>query len=87
MNGIHNGIHELPKAVPTLIIEPAKGEYKQVFGKDFHVFGTNPYYMELLRINPFQFEKGIHILEHIDRLIDIFNAHVCSNASRVERGG
>ncbi|MCI9032547.1 MAG: DUF87 domain-containing protein [Lachnospiraceae bacterium] len=73
LNGIHMGIHELPKAVPTLIIEPAKGEYKQVFGKDFHVFGTNPYYMELLRINPFQFEKGIHILEHIDRLIDIFN--------------
>ena len=73
LNRICGGVRELSKIVPTLIIEPAKGEYKQVFGNDFHVYGTNPYYMELLRINPFQFEKEIHVLEHIDRLIDIFN--------------
>lgn len=59
--------------VPTLVIEPAKGEYKQVFGKQFHVYGTNPDYTELLRINPFRFDPKIHVLEHIDRLIDIFN--------------
>ena len=59
--------------VPTLIIEPAKGEYKQVFGDCFNVFGTNPDVSELLRINPFKFEESIHVLEHIDRLIDIFN--------------
>lgn len=63
----------LKQKVPTLIIEPAKGEYKQVFGDVFNVFGTNPDYTELLRINPFKFETGIHVLEHIDRLIDIFN--------------
>lgn len=63
----------LKKKIPTLIIEPAKGEYKQVFGDTFNVFGTNPNYTELLRINPFKFEKNIHVLEHIDRLIDIFN--------------
>lgn len=63
------------KNVKFLVIEPAKGEYKNVFGhrKDVHVFGTNPYYTELLRINPFSFNKSIHVLEHIDRLIDIFN--------------
>ncbi|EKV58320.1 ATP-binding protein [Brachyspira hampsonii] len=63
------------KNVKFLVIEPAKGEYKNVFGhrKDVHVFGTNPYYTELLRINPFSFHKSIHVLEHIDRLIDIFN--------------
>ena len=59
--------------IPTLIIEPAKGEYKQVFGDIFNVFGSNPDVSELLRINPFKFEYEIHILEHIDRLIDIFN--------------
>lgn len=64
---------EIGRKIPTLIIEPAKGEYKQVFGQEFHVFGTNPEITELLKINPFKFEKQIHILEHIDRLVDIFN--------------
>lgn len=73
LNRICGGGREIPQQIPTLIIEPAKGEYKQVFGKDFHVYGTNPRYTELLRINPFKFEKEIHVLEHIDRLIDIFN--------------
>lgn len=73
LNHICGRGRELSKKVPTLIIEPAKGEYKQVFGNDFHVYGTNPYYTELLRINPFKFEKEVHVLEHIDRLIDIFN--------------
>lgn len=58
-----------------LIIEPAKGEYKRVFGhkRGVHVFGTNPKFTELLKINPFTFPEGVHVLEHIDRLIEIFN--------------
>ncbi|CCY92689.1 putative uncharacterized protein [Bacteroides sp. CAG:1076] len=55
-----------------LIIEPAKGEYKNVFGTE-HIFGTNPLISNLLRINPFRFTKGVHVLEHADRLIEIFN--------------
>lgn len=55
-----------------LVIEPAKGEYKNVFG-DVNVFGTNPLIMPLLRINPFSFPAGVHVLEHIDRLTEIFN--------------
>lgn len=55
-----------------LVIEPAKGEYKNVFG-DVNVFGTNPLVMPLLRINPFSFPTGVHVLEHIDRLTEIFN--------------
>lgn len=55
-----------------LVIEPAKGEYKNVFG-DVNVFGTNPLIMPLLRINPFCFPTGVHVLEHIDRLTEIFN--------------
>lgn len=59
-----------------MIIEPAKGEYKNVFGhrEGVKVFGTNPNIMDMLKINPFAFPEGIHVEEHIDRLIDIFNA-------------
>lgn len=58
-----------------MVIEPAKGEYKKVLGhrKGVKVFGTNPNLTELLHINPFKFPKEIHVLEHIDRLIEIFN--------------
>jgi len=60
--------------VKVLIVEPAKGEYKKFFGKKgFNVFGTNPIKSELLKINPFSFPKDMHILEHIDRLIEIFS--------------
>lgn len=59
-----------------LVIEPAKGEYKSVLGgfDDVSVYGTNPMYTELLHINPFSFPKHINVLEHIDRLVEIFNA-------------
>lgn len=61
--------------VNFMVVEPAKGEYKNVFGNrsDVHVYGTNPKITELLRINPFRFPEGIHVLEHIDRLTEIFN--------------
>lgn len=66
----------LQREVKCLIVEPAKGEYKNIFGgrNDFFVLGTNLNIMPLLRINPFSFPKGVHVEEHIDRLIDIFNA-------------
>jgi hypothetical protein len=60
-----------------LIIEPSKGEYKNIFcGRDaITVYGTNPYKTEkLLQINPFSFPDDIHVLEHIDRLVEVFNA-------------
>lgn len=61
--------------VKFLVVEPAKGEYKDVFGMNENVFvyGTNPKLTPLLRINPFSFPKDIHVLEHIDRLVEIFN--------------
>lgn len=63
------------KDVKFLVVEPAKGEYKKVFGsyKSVSVYGTNPALTPLLRINPFSFPKGIHVLEHLDRLVEIFN--------------
>ena len=57
---------------PFLVVEPAKGEYKNVF-TDIKCYGTNPKLGELLKINPFSFPEGIHVLEHIDRIVEIFN--------------
>ncbi|WP_314320145.1 helicase HerA domain-containing protein [Fusobacterium pseudoperiodonticum] len=61
--------------IKFMVIEPVKGEYKKVLGhvEGVKVFGTNPNLTELLHINPFRFPKEIHVLEHIDRLIEIFN--------------
>lgn len=59
--------------IPFLVIEPAKGEYKNIYRDTAKVFGTNPSVTPLLRINPFSFPDGIHILEHLDGLIEIFN--------------
>ncbi len=61
--------------VPFLVIEPAKGEYKSVFGgdEDVKVYGTNPKITDLLRINPFSFPDNISVNEHIDRLVELFN--------------
>ena len=63
------------KDVKFLVVEPAKGEYKHVFGtyKSVSVYGTNPALTPILRINPFSFPMGIHVLEHLDRLVEIFN--------------
>ena len=64
------------RQIPFLVVEPAKGEYKFAFGNlpGVNIFWTNPSQYRLLRLNPFSFPDGIHILEHMDRLIEIFNA-------------
>lgn len=77
-NAVYHLLDEITKNGQTtfLVVEPAKGEYKNVFGNctDVQVFGTNPRETPLLRMNPFAFPEDIHILEHIDRLVEIFNA-------------
>ena len=75
-NTVYHILDEAREAgVNFLVIEPAKGEYKHVFGgdEDVAVYGTNPALVPLLRINPFSFPERIHILEHLDRLVEIFN--------------
>lgn len=67
------------QGVNFLVVEPAKGEYKNpdAFGgrDDVIIFGTNHKIAgtELLRINPFSFPEHTHVLEHMDRLVEIFN--------------
>jgi len=62
--------------LPFMVIEPAKGEYKNLFGNDANVtvYGTNPKKTKLLNINPFWFNDDVTVHEHIDKLIEIFNA-------------
>ena len=73
--GLLSGLYK--DGIKFMVIEPAKGEYYRVFGgmEDVNVFGTNPMMkMPLLRINPFSFPEGVHVNEHIDRLLEIFNS-------------
>lgn len=66
----------LQNDVKIMIIEPAKGEYKQIFGglKGIKIFTTDPNAYRILRINPFQFPDNIHLLSHVEQLLQIFNA-------------
>lgn len=59
-----------------LVVEPAKGEYKKSFknAEGINIFTTHPLCESLLHINPFKFQPGIHVLEHIDRLLGIFSS-------------
>lgn len=76
-NTAYHLLDELDRqSVKFLVVEPAKGEYKNIFGgrKNVSVYGTNVRKMPLLRLNPFSFPEDTHVLEHIDRLVEIFNA-------------
>lgn len=75
-NTVYQIINEAEKKnIKFMVIEPAKGEYKNAFGldEDVTVYSTNPNISRLLRLDPFSFPKEIHVLEHIDRLVEIFN--------------
>lgn len=75
-NAVYQILDEVSnEGVKFLVIEPTKGEYKNVFGsrEDVNVYGTNPRLNELFKINPFSFPREIHVLEHIDRIVEIFN--------------
>lgn len=77
-NTIYNLIENISCSnydVPFLVIEPAKGEYRNQFRKipGINLFTTNPQIDRMLKINPFVFNSEIHILEHLDRLVEIFN--------------
>ena len=76
-NTIFKILEELQRLdLPFMVIEPAKGEYKNLFGNDANVtvYGTNPKKTRLLHINPFWFHEDVSVHEHIDKLNEIFNA-------------
>ncbi|MDR1542721.1 MAG: DUF87 domain-containing protein [Clostridiales bacterium] len=76
-NATYKILEELrKKGITFMVIEPAKGEYKTAFGglPGIHIYTTNPKYFNMLRLNPFALNPEIHVLEHLDRLIEIFSA-------------
>lgn len=75
-NTLYFLLSELKKKYKFLVIEPAKGEYKNVFGmeEDVTVYGSNPKISKLLTLNPFIFPANIDIYSHIDSLVEIFSA-------------
>lgn len=75
-NTVYQMLTELHQdKIPFLVVEPAKGEYKDVFGNwtDVNVYSTNPKIAPLLHLNPFMFPESIHVLEHVDGLVEIFS--------------
>ncbi len=75
-NTVYQMLNELYQdKIPFLVVEPAKGEYKDVFGhfEDVNVYSTNPNIAELINLNPFKFPDSIHVLEHVDGLVEIFS--------------
>lgn len=75
-NTVYQMLSELYQdKIPFLVVEPAKGEYKDVFGnwEDVNVYSTNPNVAELINLNPFKFPRSIHVLEHVDGLVEIFS--------------
>ncbi len=69
-------LHELyKKGVPFTVIEPAKGEYGELWGKlpGIEIYSTLPFRYRMLRINPFSFGDNVHILDHMERLISVFS--------------
>lgn len=74
-NTVYLLINELMnKGKKVLIVEPTKGDYRKVFGgkKDVTVYSTRETERNLLKINPFAFPDGIQVVEHVERLVDIF---------------
>lgn len=70
---IHN------KQIPFMVIEPAKGEYKELRSlsnseNKVNYFVAGRAGEDALRINPFIFPVGIQLSDHIDRICNVFNA-------------
>lgn len=66
----------LKKGIKMLVIEPKKGEYKQIFGgySGMRVYTTDPKIYRMLHINPFQFPENISLNSHIEQVMQILNA-------------
>ena len=64
----------MKKDVRFMVIEPAKGQYSQVFGGRGNIscYGTSVMQGERLHINPFAFHKSINVLEHLESICSIF---------------
>lgn len=74
----------------VLIIRPAKSDIVKVQENKFCTYGTTPQNANKLHINIFTFPTGdgiarpIHVMEHIDRLVNILNLSIGFNEQEEE---
>lgn len=76
-NTAYQMVSELVRnGISFMVVEPAKGEYRKVFAElpNIAIYTTHPLIQQMLRLNPFAFPPQVHVLEHLDRLIEIFSA-------------
>lgn len=64
------------KKIPFLVLEPAKKEYRTLLTKenmsDVYLFSPHLQSHFPLRMNPFEFPKGIRLSEHITAIMEVF---------------
>lgn len=64
------------KAIPFLVLEPAKKEYRALLGykemQDVHLFSPHLQSKFPLQINPMEFPIGVRLSEHINALLEVF---------------
>ncbi len=61
--------------IGMLIVEPVKGEYRNLLHDvpNMNIYTVNPLKNKMLHLNPFEFDTRVHVLSHIDRLIEVFS--------------
>lgn len=62
--------------IPFLVMEPAKKEYRELLSSpemnDVYLFSPHLKSHFPLRINPFEFPKGVRLSDHIDAILGVF---------------
>lgn len=62
--------------IPFLVMEPAKKEYRELLSSpemsDVYLFSPHLQSHFPLRINPFEFPKGVRLSDHIDAILSVF---------------
>lgn len=69
-------VQRLEPPLPFLVIEPVKDEYRALAGgrRGATLLTAGDPATEWLCLNPMRFPAGTHVLSHIDRLTQLFNA-------------
>lgn len=64
------------KNIPFLVLEPAKKEYRALLGselmKDVYLFSPHLQSYFPLKMNPFEFPRGVRLSDHINSLLEVF---------------
>lgn len=74
-NGLSNSFKEENDPIPFLVLEPAKREYRELARYDIPdliILSPSASTLFPMRLNPFEFPKGLTLSEHISKLCQVF---------------